>query len=308
MRTYLAIFSLLFIPYLTAAQDPGTLAAQQEQIAADQANQMAMQAAQQAAQAAAQNSDLFPLQPCCIAWTAPPQFSVKSGKYPAPTTVKITDATRGAIIYYTTDGWTPTANSTRYRGPIPIDSTTNLQAIAISPYAARSIVTSAQYEIAGSTANSSAAFTAAPANASANGTPVPLVFAADVSSKTASIGDQISLTLTEDVSVGNGVIKKGATATATVTAVDPAGAGGAPGVLSFEVDSLQSAIGPITPRRRDKRGSSQTTECCGADSRRRTVHGIQARKRRADFQRHSVRRIPPAKHVANRSSLITTPT
>ena len=55
--------------------------------------------------------------------TAPPfaaafKFSVKSGTYSKPTTVKITDSTRGATIYYTMDGWTPTTSSTRYVGPI----------------------------------------------------------------------------------------------------------------------------------------------------------------------------------------------
>jgi len=248
MRTYPAIFSLLLLPYLTAAQDPGMQAAQQAQIAAMQANQQAMQAMQQAqlsAQTAAQNSDPFPGQPCCIAWTAPPKFSVKSGKYGGPTTVRITDASRGAVIYYTTDGWTPTVNSPRYRGPIEIDSTTNLQAIAVAPYSVRSIVTSAQYEIAGTPAKSSASSASAAINAPANGTPVPLVFAGDVSSRTASIGDKIPLTLSEDLLIGNVVVKKGATAVATVTAVDKTGLGGAPGVISFEVDSLQSDIGPI---------------------------------------------------------------
>jgi len=248
MRTYPAIFSLLLLPCLTAAQDPGMQAAQQAQMAATQASQQAMQAMQQAqlsAQTAAQNSDTFPSQPCCIAWTAPPRFSVKSGKYAGPTTVRITDASRGAVIYYTTDGWTPTVNSPRYRGPIEIDSTTNLQAIAIAPYSARSIVTSAQYEIAGTPANRSANPANPAINAPANGTPVPLVFAGDVSSRTASVGDKIPLTLSEDLLIGNVVIKKGATAVATVTAVDKNGVGGAPGVISFEVDYLQSDIGPI---------------------------------------------------------------
>jgi hypothetical protein len=248
MRTYPAVFSLLLLPYLAAAQDPGMQAAQAAQQAAQQANQQAMQNMQQASQAAqlaSQQAMQNDPGPCCFAWTAPPKFSVKSGKYPGPTTVKITDATRGAVIYYTTDGWTPTINSTRYRGPIPVDSTTNLQAIAIAPYAARSLVVSAQYEINGSPAGSPANNAVSAVNNFPRATPVPLVFAADVSSKTASVGDKISLTLTEDLSVGNVVIKKGATATATVTAVDPNGAGGAPGVLSFEVDSLQSAAGPI---------------------------------------------------------------
>lgn len=51
--------------------------------------------------------------------------------------------------------------------------------------------------------------------------------------------------LTEDLLIGNLLVKKGASAAATVTAVDRTGAAGAPGVLSFEVDFLQSDTGLI---------------------------------------------------------------
>jgi len=255
MRTFLAFFCLLLLPYLVFAQDPGMQAAQAAQQAAQQAmqaNQQAMQAAQQAnqqamqaMQQAQQNADTFPPQPCCIAFTAAPKFSLKGGKYSGPTTVKITDASRGAVIYYTTDGWAPTENSPRYRGPIEITSTTTLQAIAVAPYSVRSFVASAKFEIAGVPANSANAALVPPPNAPPNATLVPLVFDADVSSKTASVGDKIPLTLSEDLLIGNLMVKKGSPATATVTAVDPTGAGGAPGVITFEVDSLQSDIGPI---------------------------------------------------------------
>ena len=69
---------------------------------------------------------------CCFL-TESPKFSVKPGKYNEPRTVKITNSTAGATIYDTTDGWTPTAESQRYTGPIKVSSTTKLRAIAISP-------------------------------------------------------------------------------------------------------------------------------------------------------------------------------
>jgi len=62
---------------------------------------------------------------CCFL-TESPKFSVKPGKYNEPRTVKIMDSTAGATIYYTTDGWTPTAASQRYAGPIKVRSTTML--------------------------------------------------------------------------------------------------------------------------------------------------------------------------------------
>ena len=260
MRTLLVMAMLAVSANYAQAQDPGQMAAQQAQQATQQAQQdaqQAMQMTQQAAQAAAQQAQMAQTDaatpPCCI--IAKPKFSVKAGSYASPVTVKLTDATRGAIIYYTTDGWTPTTASNRYLGPITISSSTTLQAIAIGPYFAtygRSLVVSAQYNI-----NAPAAATAsAPANAPsaseaaaeessdgkltlAQGTAVPLVFGADMNSKTASVGDLIPLTLADDLKVGNVLVaRKGSAAVALVIQVDKTGAGGAPGDITFQVDSL----------------------------------------------------------------------
>jgi len=162
MRTYFARFSLLLAPFFANAQDSATQAAQQAAQISQQASMQAMQdaaetnrQATQAAQQAIQDSQSPAAQPCCISWTAPPKFSVKPGKYSGPTTVRITDASRGAVIYYSTDGWSPTVNSLRYRGPIFLGSTTTLRAIAIAPYSMRSVVSAAQYTISAAPAVSS---------------------------------------------------------------------------------------------------------------------------------------------------------
>lgn len=268
MRTFLAFFSLLMIPCFTLAQeDAATQAAQAALQAAQQSQQAAEQAirdvqeanrqASEAAQQAMMNSQTTPTGPCCVALTATPKFSVKAGKYSKPTIVRITDSTREAVIYYTTDGWTPTVNSPRYRGPVLIDSTTTLQAIAISPYSIRSFVTSATYTINGAPPASSGSQTAASSsrilalsdkNLPAIGAPVHFVFAADVTSRTASVGDKIPLTLVEDLQFGNTLVKAGTPATVTIVAVDSTGFGGAPGRLAFEVDPLQSDAGQIPLR------------------------------------------------------------
>jgi len=261
MRTSLAFFSLLLIPFSATAQiDPGAQAAQAAQQAVQQSQQAAMQAMQQAseanrqateaAQQAMQNAQSNTTTPCCVAWTAPPKFSVKPGKYSGPTAVRITDASRGAVIYYSTNGWTPTVNSPRYRGPIQIDSSTTLQAIAIAPYSIRSIVTSGQYMIAGATSASTATTASSSAHAttapvSPNLIPVPLIFDADVNSRTASVGDKVPMELSQDLRIGDSVIKKGTPASATITQVDRTGIGGAPGSLSFEADDLHPPSGPI---------------------------------------------------------------
>ena len=82
---------------------------------------------------------------------ATPKLSVKPGTYPSAITLRMKDKTRGAVMYYTTDGWTPTAQSTRYVGPIQITSTTHLQVIAIAPYSMRSEIATASYILPGTT-------------------------------------------------------------------------------------------------------------------------------------------------------------
>lgn len=262
MRTYLTLLTLALVAAFALAQDPGMQATQMAQQAAQQANDQMMQAAQQANQQAMQNAQQAAQSTSCYhCGAATPKFSVKPGAYSRAVTLKIKDSTRGAVIYYTTDGWTPTAASTRYMGPITIDSTTTLQAIAISPYGGRSRVVTAVYTLNGvpptapvaqmavaapnaapnEVPNSAAAPSASVKVLLARGTAVPFVIASDVSSRTAEVGDKISLTLAEDLTAGDVVVaKKGTPAVATVTEVDKTGMAGAPGEVFFQVDSLQA--------------------------------------------------------------------
>ena len=260
MRTLLAMTILMLSGFCVQAQDDAATQA------AQQATQMAQQQMQQLQQNTQQMSDQMTQQTMqnlsdasnsannttvCCAYTAKPTFSVKPGTYSGTTTVKIRDKTRGAVIYYTTDGWTPTTASKRYTGPVTIDSTTTLNAMAIrpGPYSVRSMVASAQYTISGTqpaTSQASTSAIAAPWTAAGNailrqGTAVHLVFATDVNSKTADVGDKIQLTLAEDIKAGDTVlVAKGAPAVATITEVDKTGAGGAPGNIVFQVNSLDA--------------------------------------------------------------------
>ena len=74
-------------------------------------------------------------------------FSPAAGRYTEAQTVTISCATEGATIYYTTDGSTPTASSTRYTSPITIGETTTLKAIAVSADGEESLVATAKYFI-----------------------------------------------------------------------------------------------------------------------------------------------------------------
>lgn len=68
-----------------------------------------------------------------------------------------------------------------------------------------------------------------------------LVFASALNSSTATVGDKISLTLADDIKVGTEIVaQKGSAASGTVILVDKAGAGGLPGQVNFEVNSLDA--------------------------------------------------------------------
>jgi hypothetical protein len=74
-------------------------------------------------------------------------FSTGTGTYYAPPTVTISELTKCAVIYYTTDGTTPTTSSTVYTSPLTISSTTTLQAISECPGGSPSAVHSATYTL-----------------------------------------------------------------------------------------------------------------------------------------------------------------
>jgi uncharacterized repeat protein (TIGR03803 family) len=78
---------------------------------------------------------------------ATPVFSPVAGTYASAQNVTITDATAGASIYYTTDGTTPTASSTRYAGAIHVTTTETIEAIAVATGYTNSAVATAAYSI-----------------------------------------------------------------------------------------------------------------------------------------------------------------
>ncbi|MGD0911221.1 MAG: chitobiase/beta-hexosaminidase C-terminal domain-containing protein [Terracidiphilus sp.] len=219
-------------------QDAASMAAMQaSQMAAQQSMQASQQASQQAMQAsqlAAQNSGPV------VGLASRPTFSVVPGSVTAGTTVRLKSSSRHATIYYTTDGWTPTVFSTRYVGPIAIDQSMHLQAIAVAPYCERSLIAVADYSVPGETpaAPQAAVITNGVLHA---GTALRLVTGSDVSSKTAQVGDQVVLRLDEDLKVGDSiVVPKGAAVDATVSAVDHSAHAGAPGDITFEVHAVKS--------------------------------------------------------------------
>jgi Chitobiase/beta-hexosaminidase C-terminal domain/Legume lectin domain len=94
--------------------------------------------------------------------TAAPSFSPGAGTYTTAQSVTLSSATTGAVIYYTTNGTTPTTSSAVYSTPIQVAATETLKAIAIAPSLQSSSTATAVYTIqaAGTTAiNFSGGFT-----------------------------------------------------------------------------------------------------------------------------------------------------
>jgi len=83
--------------------------------------------------------------------TAAPDFNPGGGIYAGAQTAVITSATPGAVIYYTTDGSTPSAtHGTVYTGPVTVNATTTIQAIASASGMTDSSVNFVTYVINGS--------------------------------------------------------------------------------------------------------------------------------------------------------------
>ncbi len=83
----------------------------------------------------------------CAARTATPGFSPAAGTYFAPQTVTISDSNSSAVIYYTTNGSTPTTASTVYSSAISVAVTQTVKAIAVGTGDAPSAVATAAYTI-----------------------------------------------------------------------------------------------------------------------------------------------------------------
>jgi len=82
--------------------------------------------------------------------TATPEFSPGAGNYVGATPVSISSSTPGAVIYWTSNGQTPTIGNPStaiYTGPINVTSNTQLKAMAVAPGFPQSVIGVANYNI-----------------------------------------------------------------------------------------------------------------------------------------------------------------
>lgn len=130
-------------------------------------------------------------------------------------------------------------------GPIAVDRTTSVEAIALVPNCSISKVATATYEFPSAPQPQPDA-ELLPVLRDAHGTlalrtdaQIPLFFASPIDSRTAHVGDGIALTLAEDLRIGNTLFApKGTPAAGKVIQVDRSGVADAPGEIQFQVDSL----------------------------------------------------------------------
>jgi hypothetical protein len=95
---------------------------------------------------------------------ATPTFSPAPGSYTSAQSVTLLDTTTGAVIYYTTNGTTPTASSARFSPstPIPVSTTTTIEALAVASGYTNSAVASGTYTITAATPAATPTFSPAP--------------------------------------------------------------------------------------------------------------------------------------------------
>ncbi|MGP8252024.1 MAG: chitobiase/beta-hexosaminidase C-terminal domain-containing protein [Terracidiphilus sp.] len=78
---------------------------------------------------------------------ATPTFTPSGGTYTSVQPVTISDTTPNALIYYSTDGSTPTTGSTQYSNSISVSTTESIQAIAVASGYSNSSIGSAAFTI-----------------------------------------------------------------------------------------------------------------------------------------------------------------
>ena len=136
-----ALVLVMALRGVAGAQDAGAaaaMAAQQSMQMAQQASQQAIDSMNQASQLAQQsmqmamlnNSHSMPAPRPPLPMTPMPLITPGGGRFTGSVQVVIADADPRAIVFYTTDGSTPTLRSQRYVGPIVVSEKTRVRALA----------------------------------------------------------------------------------------------------------------------------------------------------------------------------------
>lgn len=121
-----------------------------------------------------------------------PTFTPAAGTYSSAQSVTLSDSDASAVIYYTTDGSTPSASSTKYTAAIQVSASETIEAIAIDPADANSNVATAAYVI--QTGNASYTLTGTPISISSGGTGTSTITITPIGGFTGNVKLACSLT------------------------------------------------------------------------------------------------------------------
>jgi type II secretory pathway pseudopilin PulG len=252
MRSLLAVLALFLVPFASYAQDAAAMATQQmemteqQNLIVQQQVQQQQDLTQQQIQQQQQNLVNQANDAGYSLYVRKPSIAVGPGLTPGTVTVRLRAKSRGAEVFYTTDGWTPTAGSRLYTGPITLDKTTCVQAVAFHGGLGTSLVAQKLVTLAATTAakpGGPVEFAELRVGAS-----LPVEFSAPVQQNDLQVGDTLPVVLAQDLRVGGKLVApKGSAVLATVTHNDKRGFAGQPGELSFAVHSLTLANGHVLP-------------------------------------------------------------
>ena len=247
MRSLLTLLAFLTIPFALHAQDDAALAAQQQNlIVQQQVQQQQDQITQQQIQQQQQNLVNQANASSYSHTLREPSIEVQAGPTAGTVALRIRNNARGAEVFYTTDGWTPTPASSLYTGPVTLRRTTRVQAIAFSPGAGQSSVAGRMVLVTAPGAVAAGGPVEFPELRV--GTTLPLEFSAQVRQNDLQVGDRLPVVLAQDLVVGGKLVApKGSAVLATVTHNDKRGFAGQPGELSFTVHSVTLADGYVLP-------------------------------------------------------------
>ena len=173
---------------------------------------------------------------------AAPTFSPASGTYSSTQSVSISDSTAGAVIYYTTDGSTPTTSSAVYSGPITVSSTETLEAIAVATGYSDSSVATALYTI-----NAAAAATPTFSPAAGTYTSAQTVAIGSTTPSATIYYTTSGATPTTSSAVFSGPITVSATETLKAIAVASGFSDSAVATAAYTINQTQAATPTFTP-------------------------------------------------------------
>ncbi len=178
--------------------------------------------------------------------TAAPVFSPAQGTYASTQTVSITDSTPGNMIYYTTNGTTPTTNSISYSGPITVSATETIKAIATANGNSQSAVSSAVYTITSPVQPSPTVSSISPAFIDAGSARFTLTVTGSEFTSTSMVYWGTSALATEYVSATQLTAQVPASSVAnagvnSVSVQNPDAGGSTSNTLKFEVDSATAS-------------------------------------------------------------------